>query len=124
MWVDGPSGSYNVLFATISLSYGLILNIFSLIIGIDVLFGLGLINALIEVPKWTLVLGAAVFLAANFLYFHWGGRYRSLIVGHVVNNCESRFMRHRTAIIYMLTSLATFIGLMAAAFVFRDRWNQ
>jgi hypothetical protein len=123
LWVDGPSGTYNLYFAALSLSGALMLNFFSLLMILELIFGLGLMNLIIEAPEWALVLSAAAFLGLNVLYFRWKHRYKSLIDTQRVGDGSTGTETHKTAIVYMTSSLVLLISLLAALLIFRDRWN-
>ena len=110
--VDGRAGSYNVYYATLSLSLGLILNIASILVVLEMLTGGELIPDPSKVSKLWLTLPFVAFTAANYIYFRSRNRYKKLIRTYAGSENDLASAPWGVPVAYMATSLALFIGLL------------
>ena len=107
----GPHGAYSVYFATLMLGLALLLNAAALLIGLELIFGWPLIPEYQDSSLVWWIAAVAAYYGLQFLYFHWQGRYRKLIVRHAGSEQLLAKTKSAPILVYMVSSLVVVILL-------------
>lgn len=112
--VDGKKGTYNIYYASISLSLALILNIASVAMIVDMLTPQPFLVRLTQASRTWWVIGFMAFAALQYLYFRYRDRYRAVIAAHGPDETRLANGPHGKLIAYMVLSVLTVVGLLIA----------
>ncbi len=110
--VDGPSGTYTVLYASLSLSLMLLINLASLVVLLDLLFGWPLMAFVIGHSVLWVVAVAVAIAAFNVLHFRHRRRYKKLVTSYAGSEKALAAEPYKALIAYMVLSYVLFVALV------------
>jgi hypothetical protein len=110
--VDGRAGPYHAYYASLSLSLGIILNLASLLMALELISGWRVVPSAGQVSKLWVALTSLAIVAVNFLYFRKGQRYKKLVRTYAGSDELLAAMPSRALIAYMVLSFLLVVGLL------------
>ena len=110
--VDGTDGAYTAFYASLSLSLGVLTNIVSLVLVVQLIFRWPPIALIARLSAIRLIALAVLIAALSYLYFGVSRRYRTLIKTYAATVESLAMASSLPAIAYLVLSWALFVALL------------
>lgn len=117
--IDGDNGRYNLIFAILSLSFGLLLNLGSLAMIVDWAVPRPLLLWLVDTPNEAVVTGIVLMVGMQYRYLRRGDRYRTILAKFPTDHAQPFRRQHGPVIAYMVLSFLLWSSLLFL--IARDR---
>ncbi len=109
---DGDKGAYNVYYATLMLSLGLLLNLAGIALLADRLVPHPFLPYVMQLSKIWWMIFMVAFAAIQYLYFSQGNRYRKLVAAYGQSKEGLRDGAHVKVLGYLAASFVLVVVLL------------
>jgi hypothetical protein len=110
--IDGDKRRYNLTFAILSLTFGLLFNLLSIAAIVDRAVPWPLLQWLTDAPYQAVVSGIVPMVALQYLNLRSGDRYRTILAKFPADQTQPFRRQHAAVIAYMVLSWLVFSALL------------